>query len=385
MYERFYKLTERPFKLTPDLRYLFKSRSHNRALAYLRYGLQQGEGFMIITGDVGAGKTTLARALLSSLTRDQVHAAELVSTRLEADDMLRMVVAAFGLASQDLTKSVLLKNLENFMKARAREGRRLLLLVDESQNLPVGALEELRMLSNYQSGDRPMLQTFLLGQEEFRATLAADGMEQFRQRVTAAHHLGPMDVDDTRQYIEHRLRVAGWNDDPHFTPGAYETIFHATGGVPRRVNTLCDRLLLHGAIEEIHTLAEDTVHLVVEEQQRELGRAAPAQNLAQAPDSVVDQAPVFVPPVPAAAPVPPAPQPEVAPPHPEPPRLQLAENTVSDVERRMLAVEKRMESLEKQVRSELERTKKLLMMAVLAGDDIDMTDALKTLRKVDEA
>ncbi len=383
MYERFYKLTERPFKLTPDLRYLFKSRSHNRALAYLRYGLQQGEGFMIITGDVGAGKTTLTRALLASLTRDQVHAAELVSTRLEADDMLRMVVAAFGLASQDLTKSVLLRNLENFMKARAREGRRLLLLVDESQSLSVGALEELRMLSNYQSGDRPMLQTFLLGQEEFRATLAADGMEQFRQRVTAAHHLGPMDVDDTRQYIEHRLRVAGWNDDPHLTPGAFEAIFHASGGIPRRVNTLCDRLLLHGAIEEIHTLAEDTVHLVVEEQQRELGRSAAPQPA----DNTLDEAP---PPPPTAATVVPTPPPapmESAPltPHPEPPRLQLAENTVSDVERRMLALEKRMEGLEKRVRAEVDRTKKLLMMAVLAGDDTDMSDALKTLRKVDEA
>jgi putative secretion ATPase (PEP-CTERM system associated) len=273
MYETFYKLRDKPFQLGPDPRFFFGSRSHKRAMAYLRYGLNQGEGFIVITGDIGTGKTTLMRTLFADLVRENVVAAQLVTTQLEADDMLRMVSASFGLAHEGISKAALLKNLETFLAARAREGKRVLLVVDEAQNIPVRSLEELRMLSNFQTGDKALLQSFLLGQAEFRHTLQSDGMEQLRQRVIAAYHLAPLDVDETKSYIEHRLRRAGWAGDPTFTDAAYAAIHQTTGGIPRRINTFCDRLLLYGFLEEIHEIDGGTVALVDEELRQETPRS----------------------------------------------------------------------------------------------------------------
>lgn len=272
MYESFYKLRDKPFQLSPDPRFFFGSRSHKRAMAYLRYGVNQGEGFIVVTGDIGTGKTTLMRALFADLARENVVAAQLVTTQLEADDMLRMVAASFGLAHEGVSKAALLKNLEVFLTARAREGKRVLLVVDEAQNIPPRSLEELRMLSNFQSGEKALLQSFLLGQEEFRHVLQSDGLEQLRQRVIAAYHLNPLDTDETRAYIEHRLRMAGWSGDPAFSEGAYTAIHETTGGIPRRINTFCDRLLLYGFLEEIHTLDEKAVAAVADELRQEVPR-----------------------------------------------------------------------------------------------------------------
>lgn len=272
MYESFYKLRDKPFQLSPDPRFFFGSRSHKRAMAYLRYGVNQGEGFIVVTGDIGTGKTTLMRALFADLARENVVAAQLVTTQLEADDMLRMVAASFGLAHEGVSKAALLKNLEVFLTARAREGKRVLLVVDEAQNIPPRSLEELRMLSNFQAGEKALLQSFLLGQEEFRHVLQSDGLEQLRQRVIAAYHLNPLDADETRAYIEHRLRMAGWTGDPAFSEGAYTAIHETTGGIPRRINTFCDRLLLYGFLEEIHTLDEKAVVAVADELRQEVPR-----------------------------------------------------------------------------------------------------------------
>ena len=265
MYEAFYKLRGRPFQLSPDPRFFFGSRCHKRALAYLRYGLTQGEGFIVITGDIGTGKTTLMRTLFADLSKENVVAAQLVTTQLEADDMLRMVAAAFGLAHEGVSKAGLLKNLETFLMARNREGKRVLLVVDEAQNIPPRALEELRMLSNFQVGEIALLQSFLLGQQEFRQTLQGEGMEQLRQRVIAAYHLTPLDADETRSYMEHRLRLVGWAGDPSFSESAYVAIHKATLGVPRRINTFCDRLMLYGFLEEIHVISEKTIEAVSQE------------------------------------------------------------------------------------------------------------------------
>jgi predicted kinase len=189
----------------------------------------------------------------------------LVTTQLEADDTLRMVAASFGLAHEGLDKATILKNLETFMTSRMRQGKRVLLLVDEAQNLPPRSLEELRMLSNFQLGGRVLFQSFLLGQVEFRNTIQAKGLEQLRQRVIAAYHLEPLDQEQTRGYIEHRLRTAGWDGDPKFTDAAYEDIYKYSGGIPRRINTLCDRLLLFGVLEELHEFDVDKVNTVVQE------------------------------------------------------------------------------------------------------------------------
>lgn len=269
MYESFYKLSAKPFQLSPDPRFFFGSQGHKRAMSYLRYGLSQGEGFIIITGGVGTGKTTLVRALFEDLAKENVVAAQLVTTHLEADDTLRMVAASFGLAHEGASKASILKNLETFLLARAREGKRVLLVIDEAQNLPVGSLEELRMLSNFQEDGRALLQSFLLGQEEFKATLQLDGLEQLRQRVIAAYHLDPLAVEESREYIEHRLRLVGWNRDPEFTAAAYGEIYAHTMGVPRKINTFCDRLLLFGYLEELHQLDVEQVREVIAELQQE--------------------------------------------------------------------------------------------------------------------
>ncbi len=269
MYESFYKLSAKPFQLSPDPRFFFGSKGHKRAMSYLRYGLSQGEGFIIITGGVGTGKTTLVRALFEDLAKENVVAAQLVTTHLEADDTLRMVAASFGLAHEGASKASILKNLETFLLARAREGKRVLLVIDEAQSLPVGSLEELRMLSNFQEDGRALLQSFLLGQEEFKATLQLDGLEQLRQRVIAAYHLDPLAVEESREYIEHRLRLVGWNCDPEFTAAAYGEIYAHTMGVPRKINTFCDRLLLFGYLEELHQLDVQQVREVIAELQQE--------------------------------------------------------------------------------------------------------------------
>jgi general secretion pathway protein A len=246
MYEPFYGLTGKPFQLNPDPSFYFGSRQHRRAMAYLEYGLHQNEGFIVITGDVGAGKTTIVRSLLDKLDPGKVVAAQLVSTQLDAEDTLRMVGAAFGLPSKEIPKSEMLLSLEAFLVGVTQQGKRALLIVDESQNLTPRAVEELRMLSNFQLETHALLQSFLVGQPEFRQTMQSPHMLQLRQRVIAACHIGPMDLAETRGYIEHRLTKVGWKGEPHFEPAAYEAVYRATGGIPRRINAVCDRVLLAG-------------------------------------------------------------------------------------------------------------------------------------------
>lgn len=266
MYIDYYGFSAKPFQLSPDPRFFFGSRTHSRALAYLRYGLSQGEGFIVVTGGIGTGKTTLVKSLFDELDPDRVIAAQLVTTQLAADEMLRSVVAAFGLPYENAGKAVLLKRFEDFLREHARRGRRVLLVVDEAQNLPVDSLEELRMLSNFQVAASPLLQSFLLGQEEFRTTLQEPGMEQLRQRVIASCHLTPLSEAETREYIEHRLHVAGWRDDePRFRDEAFGAIYHYTEGVPRRVNIFCDRLLLYGFLEELREFSLAAVETVGQE------------------------------------------------------------------------------------------------------------------------
>lgn len=271
MYEAFYGLTGKPFQLNPDPHFYFGSKQHRRARAYLEYGVQRNEGFIVITGEVGAGKTTIVRGLLESLDPDSVVAANLVSTQLDAEDTLRMVGAAFGVVVRELSKSDLLMSLEAFLVTQLSQGKRCLLIVDEAQNLTPRAVEELRMLSNFQFGKQALLQTFLVGQPEFREILQHPNMQQLRQRVTATCHIGPMDVDETRGYIEHRLKCVGADGRPSFDGPAFEAIHQATGGIPRRINSVCDRLLLLGFLGEKDAFGAEDVAVVVDEIREESG------------------------------------------------------------------------------------------------------------------
>jgi general secretion pathway protein A len=207
-----------------------------------------------------------------------------VTTQIDAEDLLRLVSAAFGLPHDDVSKASLLRNLETFLRARRAEGKRSLLVVDEAQNLPPRSVEELRMLSNFQDDGRALLQSFLLGQVELNHTLQGQGMEQFRQRIIAGFQLRPLDREETELYVKHRLERVGWSEDPEFTPDAFERIYESTAGVPRRINTLCDRVLLFGALEEKHHMDGDAVQLVSQEIAGEVGRsAAPAPMQAVSP------------------------------------------------------------------------------------------------------
>ena len=283
MYESFYGLSDKPFRLRPDPHFFFGSKGHKRAMAYLEYGLSQGEGFIVITGEVGAGKTTLVRNMLSTLEAQHIVAAHLVNTHLNAEDVLRMVVSAFGLPAEDANKSALLHRLETFLRNCDAQGKRALLVVDEAQNLSPRTVEELRMLSNFQTDDKSLLQTFLLGQPEFRTTLHSPDIQQLRQRVIATYHLGPMDAVETQAYIEHRLHTVGWTNNPSFTPAAHAAIYEYSGGIPRMTNHLCDRLMLMGFLEDLHEFTDKHVDDVIRDIQSEF--QPPPAAMAAAPAS----------------------------------------------------------------------------------------------------
>jgi putative secretion ATPase (PEP-CTERM system associated) len=264
VYEAFYHLQGKPFQLSADPRFFFSSRGHRRAMAYLMYGVYQGEGFIVITGEIGAGKTMLANTLALKRAAGKWVQANVVSTNLRGDDMVRMVAAAFDLP-QDRSKAVVLSRVEKFLLACNRQGKRALLVVDEAQNLPARSIEELRMLSNFVSASKPLLQTFLLGQPELRSTLQNPDMEQLRQRIIASCHLGPMDRQDTEAYIVHRLQTVGWRHDPSFSEDAFDAIYEHTGGIPRKINSLCDRLMLMGRLDEKHAFTGKDVAVVIDD------------------------------------------------------------------------------------------------------------------------
>ncbi|MBB5519197.1 XrtA/PEP-CTERM system-associated ATPase [Amphiplicatus metriothermophilus] len=254
MYEERFRLSGSPFRLNPDPKFFFGSRSHNKAMAYLHYGLRQGEGFIVITGEIGAGKSMLIGHLLDQLDRSNVVAAHLLISTLEPDALMAHILSAYRIEPAGSGRSAEIEAFEDFLFDQMNRGRRVLLIVDEAQNLPPKTIEELRMLSNMDYEGTPLFQVFLVGQPEFRGLLARPEMEQFRQRVIASYHLEPLAAPETKAYILHRLSVVGWADDPAIGEDAFAAIHAATDGVPRKINTLCNRLFLHCALEDVHAI-----------------------------------------------------------------------------------------------------------------------------------
>lgn len=278
MFQEFFGLKAAPFQLSPDPDFYFGSQGHRQALSYLKYGVHQRDGFVVITGEIGTGKTTLVRALLSRLDTRQVKAVQIANTQLDEEQLLTAICQGFGVPIPDGRKSQLIGALEAYFLALAVSGRRALLVIDEAQNLGQRQVEELRMLSNFQLGNQTLLQSYLVGQPALRDLLLEPVMEQFRQRVIASCHLGPLTEPETASYIEHRLHHAGFGGGALFDQQAKLAIFRNTEGIPRRINLLCNRLLMAAYLVSRHEIDADFVEDVASAMRLELGaeRASPS-------------------------------------------------------------------------------------------------------------
>ena len=283
MYRSFYGFTGKPFQLTPDLRFLYPSSSHKRAMAYLRYGLEQGEGFVVITGDIGTGKTLLIQTLLAELSDQTIATARIAAANLDADRVPAAVSAALGQPFEGKSKELLLRNLEKALLHARDYLKGVLLIVDEAQTLSQASLEELRILSNLEANGRALLQIFLVGQTELQDTLRGSRMRQLRQRVVVSHHLEPLTLDETKRYVGFRLVAVGWNGTPSFAPEVYERMQARTRGVPRKINLLMDRLLVYGFLEEIRAFDGGHVEAVLKEMGAELSGDIESVATASAP------------------------------------------------------------------------------------------------------
>jgi general secretion pathway protein A len=287
MYTEHYGLTGKPFQLTPDLRFFYPSRGHQRARSYLRYGLEQGEGFVVITGHVGTGKTLLIQTLLREIADQNIACARIATANLAAERLPAAVASALGLPFEGKSKEAIARSLERSLRKARNSLDHVLLVVDEAQTLRSDVLEELRILSNLEAGGRALLQVFLIGQSELQRNLRQANMSQLRQRIVASYHLEPLSDQDTRRYIAHRLHAVGWSGKPSFGEGAWARIHGATQGVPRKINILMDRLMLFGYLEELFALDESHVDTVLEELQVELaGDLAHGEDEVDAVDSI---------------------------------------------------------------------------------------------------
>jgi putative secretion ATPase (PEP-CTERM system associated) len=263
MYDGFYNLSKKPFQLNADSEFFFNSAVHKKALSYMHYGLAQGEGFVVVTGKPGTGKTMLVKELVSHLNKDDTTLGIMVSSQVGASDLLKIISATFGLPYDDEDKVTLLTNIEKFFTQQVNRGKRVLMIVDEAQNLPKDALEELRMLSNFEQAGKSPLQIFLIGQPQLSKTLFLPEMEQLRQRVVASCQLKSLNAEETKSYILFRLQKAGWQESPQFDDDVFQAICTYAQGIPRRINTLCDRVLLFGYLDELTRIQLSAVNKVI--------------------------------------------------------------------------------------------------------------------------
>lgn len=259
MYENFYNFKEKPFNVTPDTKYFFNSEEHEEALSSMLYSIQERRGFVVITGEIGSGKTTTWRVLINKLDRT-TKLALILNTHLTPKQMIMAILDEFDISFKESWPKVRLVNVLNkFLLEQISLGINVVLIIDEAQNLTCSVLEEVRMLSNLETEKEKLIQIILMGQPELKDMLADEALTQLRQRIQVAFHLYPLTKEETQGYIEHRLKVAGANGTPIFDSSAFEKIYTYTKGVPRLINAVCDRALLNGFINERRSIDASTI------------------------------------------------------------------------------------------------------------------------------
>lgn len=262
MYEAFFGLQTKPFELVPNPRFLFQSRSHSKALSYLRYGIQERAGFILLTGEVGSGKTTIIRDLVSRLGAG-TRLAMVFNTRVSSDQLIAMINEEFGLPVQGKDKVALLRDLNDFLIAEHARGGLPIVIIDEAQNLSAEALEEVRLLSNLEAASFKLLQIILVGQPELKGIIGQASLRQLRQRISINCHIEPLSRDEAQEYVYHRLELAGNRDAVKFYPGTFESLYNFSKGIPRLINVFCDFVLLAAFVEETHDLTLELVEEVI--------------------------------------------------------------------------------------------------------------------------
>jgi len=267
MYLEYFAIKEFPFRLTPDADFLYMSSVHARAKAYMDYSVWNREGFVVITGEVGCGKTTLIQKLLSELSDEDVLLAKIFQTQLDDVEFLQAILVEFGLNPFSAKKVELMDMLNTFLIERFQQGKQAILIVDEAHNLSMSALEELRMLSGLETQKEKILHIILVGQPQLNEILDSPEMEQLTQRVRLRFHLKPLSLSDTSEYIQHRLRVAGAERSDIFTADTTKKIFEYTGGTPRLINTLCDTAMTCAYADSIERINVDVINSAIEELQ----------------------------------------------------------------------------------------------------------------------
>jgi len=266
MYEKFFNLTENPFNMTPDSKYFYPSEEHQEALDRISYAINQRKGFVVITGEIGSGKTTVCRTLLNRLDAN-TDVALILNTHITCKELITNILDEFGVEYKNGPKSKMINKLNGFLIEELSKNRNVVVIIDEAQNLAPRVLEEVRMLSNLETEKQKLLQIILMGQPELKDKLRLKSLEQFKQRVWIRYHIPPLTMDETKLYINHRLHVAGANGTPIFDESALEGIFSCSKGTPRLINFICDNALLSGYVYNTKTIDRKIIEEVVKEKE----------------------------------------------------------------------------------------------------------------------